>query len=282
MILSSLKDLAQGAGLTEDLSYEPKLVAWVVSLDAQGRIVGLVSTAMPQGPKNRLVPKTMQIPRRSGRTTGDRPDFLVDKSEYLFGVLPDTELTEQRRQRMEPRRRLFLAEIERAVAATGSAGLTAVAAFLQSDAERDKCVAMLQQQSYVSNDLVCFEVSGRLVHEEPQVRSYFSTQRDASNKRAAQCVICGEFRPPVEKHPSVQIRGGSSSGIALVSFNSAAFESFGWERNENAPVCRDCAEGYTTGLRRLVSSRYPDPRHPGEFLPRRPAADRAGPGGFAG
>ncbi|MEI9972535.1 MAG: type I-C CRISPR-associated protein Cas8c/Csd1 [Ignavibacteriota bacterium] len=78
-----------------------------------------------------------------------------------------------------------------------------------------------------------------------------------------------ELRPPVDKHPSVQIRGGSSSGIALVSFNSSAFESFGWERNQNAPVCRDCAEGYTTGLRRLISNRYPDPLHPGEFLPRR-------------
>jgi CRISPR-associated protein Csd1 len=269
LILSSLKDLAQREGLTEHLDYEPKLVAWVVSLDTAGHCVGLVPTAMPQGPKGKPVAKTMQIPRRAGRTSGDLADFLVDKPEYVFGILPAGDVTEKRGQRLEPRRRLFLAEIERAAVATASAGLKAVAAFLQSDTERDKCIAMLQQQRYVSNDLVCFEVCGRLVHEEPQVRSYFSTQRAASGERIAQCVICGEPRPLVDKHPSVQVRGGSSSGIALVSFNSVAFESFGWERNENAPVCRDCAEGYTTGLRRLLSSRYPDPRHPGEFLPRR-------------
>ena len=269
MILSSLKALAQKERLTEDLSYEPKLVAWVVSLDAQGHCIGLIPTAMPQGPKGKLVPKTMQIPRRTGRTSGDLADFLVDKPEYVFGFLPAGDATEKRRQRLEPRRRLFLAEIEKAAATTGNADLKAVTVFLQSDSERDKCVTMLQQQSYVSNDLVCFEVSGRLVHEQPEVRSYFSIQRTASGEPSVQCVICGELRPPVDKHPSVQIRGGSSSGIALVSFNSAAFESFGWERNENAPVCRDCAEGYTTGLRRLVSARYPNPEHPGEFLPRR-------------
>jgi len=50
-------------GLTADLDYEPKLVAWVISLDEAGRYLGVTSTAMPQGPKGKLLPKTMQIPR---------------------------------------------------------------------------------------------------------------------------------------------------------------------------------------------------------------------------
>jgi CRISPR-associated protein Csd1 len=239
MILASLKDLAQREGLTEDLDYEPKPVAWVVSLDAEGHYLGLIPTAMPQGPKGKPVAKTMQIPRRAGRTSEDLADFLVDKPEYALGIVPDTDLSEKRMQRLEPRRRLFLAEVEKAATVTANADLKAVVAFLQSDSERSKCVGMLQQQSYASNDLLCFDVQGRLVHEEPQVRGYFSTQRAASGEKSSQCLICGELRSPVDKHPSVQLRGGSSSGIALVSFNSAAFESFGWKRNENAPVCRN-------------------------------------------
>jgi hypothetical protein len=43
----------------------------------------------------------------------------------------------------------------------------------------------------------------------------------------------------------VKIPGGTTSGISLVSFNSDAFESYGLSRNENAPVCRDCADAYT-------------------------------------
>jgi hypothetical protein len=50
-----------------------------------------------------------------------------------------------------------------------------------------------------------------LVHEEPQVRDYFSNQRSDSGEPGCQCLICGAFRPPVDKHPSIQIRGGSSS-----------------------------------------------------------------------
>lgn len=269
MILASLRTLAQREGLTEDLDYEPKTVAWVISLDADGNCVGLISTAMPQGPKGKPVAKTMQIPRRAGRTSGDLADFLVDKPEYVLGVVPDVGLSGQRLQRLEPRRLLFLEGIERAVMVTSHPGLKSVELFLRSDLGRGGLVAKLQQHGYASNDLICFEVEGRLVHEDPQVRSYFSGQRAASGERGVQCLICGELRPPVDKHPSVQIRGGSSGGITLVSFNAAAFESFGWERSENAPVCRNCAEAYTTGLRRLLSSRYPDPGHSGEFLPRR-------------
>jgi len=139
LILTSLRDLAQGEGLTEDLDYEPKAVAWVVSLDAEGHYLGLIPTAMPQGPKGKPIAKTMQIPRRCGRTSGDQADFLVDKSEYVFGVVPDADITEKRRQRLEPRRQLFLGEIEQAAAETANAELKAVAAFLQSDSERNKC-----------------------------------------------------------------------------------------------------------------------------------------------
>src|SRR6478672_357592 len=204
LILSSLKDLAQREGLTEDLDYEPKLVSWVISLDAEGHCLGLIPTAMPKGPKGKLVAKMMQIPRRAGRTSEDLADFLVDKPEYVLGVVRDTDLSEKRLQRLEPRRLLFLEEIGKAATVTSHLGLKSVAMFLQSDSERREMIAKLQQQSYKSNDLICFEVQGRLVHEEPQVRSYFSTQRAALGEQSSQCLICGKVRLPVDKHPSVQ------------------------------------------------------------------------------
>src|SRR5437762_1072314 len=60
--------------------------------------------------------------------------------------------------------------------------------------------------------------------------------------------------PPIKKVP-----GGTSSGIALVSFNNETFESYGLERNENAPISRQAAEAYTTALARLLDPDYPDP-----------------------
>ena len=57
----------------------------------------------------------------------------------------------------------------------------------------------------------------------------------------------------VEKHDALQIAGCVTSGVSLVAFNSAAFEKYGFERNDNAPICRECMTAYVEGLRRLVS-----------------------------
>jgi CRISPR-associated protein Csd1 len=103
----------------------------------------------------------------------------------------------------------------------------------------------------------------------PDVQAHFAVLRRGGSEADRQCLLCGARAVPVDKHPSVKIPGGTTSGIALVSFNSEAFESFGLSRNENAPICRDCADAYTTALNRLLSDRYPDPHREGETLPRR-------------
>jgi CRISPR-associated protein Csd1 len=53
-----------------------------------------------------------------------------------------------------------------------------------------------------------------------------------------------------------------------VSFNQKAFWSYGWENNENAPVCEDCASGYATALNRCLSAQFPDPKDPESKLTR--------------
>jgi CRISPR-associated protein Csd1 len=269
VILTSLRDVAVREGLVQNLDYEPKPVSWLIQLDANGKYLGLVSTLTEYGPKKRLVPKVMNIPRRSGRTSGRVADFLVDKSEYVLGIEPVKQKT-RKPQELIKRRILFSEEIRKAAHEVNCAELTAVALFLQSDSELARCGRDLAGNEYASNDLFAFEVHGCLVHEILAVQSYFSCLRQAQNNDAVrQCLVCGEFRPTVDKHPGIRLRGGTTSGVALVSFNSDAFESYGWSRNENAPVCRACADGYSTALTRLLSDRYPDPKHPGSVLGRR-------------
>lgn len=269
MILQSLKDLAKRDKLTADLDYEPRPVAWIVTLDTAGHFLSLVPTTGIPDSKGRSQAKTFSIPRRRTRTGNNLNDFLVDKSDYVLGALPDPEEQRVRAERSEIRRNLFFSEVQAAAAATNSPEIGAIAAFLAFPEARDTCVAELEKAGYASNDLIAFEVDGRLTHELPEARDYFSKQRDHSKEAGCECLICGETRAPIGSHPSIRVRGGSSSGIALVSFNSGAFESFGWAGNRNAPVCRGCAEAYTTGLRRLLSDRYPHPEVPGSTLPQR-------------
>lgn len=266
MILTSLKDLAIREGLATNPDYEPKPVSWIIRLDTSGSYLGLISTLSEQSPKKKLLPRVMSIPRRSGRTSAAIPDFLVDKSEYVLGIEPDGR---RKPGDLECRRVLFAGLVRTAANHLNSAELKSTSQFLDSETERSRCNADLNRQEYASNDLFAFEVSGRLVHDAPAVQEYFSGVRQLQTDRVRQCLVCGELRPPVEKHPRIRLRGGTSSGVALVSFNEDAFESYGWSRNENAPVCRSCADAYTTALTRLLSDRYPDPKHPGSFLARR-------------
>lgn len=261
MILASLRELASREGLLENPDYEPKPVAWIISINASGAVMHVIPTSGTDSHGKKRRPKVLSIPRRKGRTSGASADFLVDKADYVLGIGPSSE------ESLAVRSKLFREAVEQAHAATGSAELEAVVRFL-GDFEQRKRAAELAGE-FASNDLFAFEVEGRLVHDVPAVKGYFSASRHRVKPGGAQCSICGNKGDIARKHPSVQVPGGTTSGVAVVSFNSRAFESYGREGNSNAPICQDCADAYTTALKRLLSDRYPDPKHVGEIMAKR-------------
>lgn len=269
MILQNLCELAAREGLSENPDYQPLPVAWILAIGDEGQLLDVVPTSVAHGPKGKLRPKTLSVPRRAGRTSRPQADFLVDKSEYVLGVQSDDAQKKRSEQDLNQRRALFLAQVREARQTTGVPALAALERFLESEETRERTIQRLSASGFASNDLFAFELHGRLIHDLSEVRSYFSAVRRSATPEGLQCLVCGKRAPAVDKHPSVKIPGGTTSGIALVSFNSDAFESYGLSRNANAPVCRDCADAYTTALTRLLSERYPDPRQPGSTLPKR-------------
>ena len=89
MILQSLRDLALREHLLELPDFEPKEVAWVITVGDGGEFLGLSNTVAEAEPKGKPRRKKMLIPRQSGRTSGREAEFLVDKSEYVLGVEPN-------------------------------------------------------------------------------------------------------------------------------------------------------------------------------------------------
>jgi CRISPR-associated protein Csd1 len=259
MILQSLCDLAARERLLANPDYEPKAVAWIIHVGDGGSFLGLVPTA--EG-------KKLNIPRRNGRTVGAVADFLVDKSEYVLGVCHQDKLAKPRKpEELAKRRALFRDAIDEACQATGAPSLMAVGGFLRNQEELDRCASEADAGGYKNNDLFALSYLDRLVHDYPEVQAYFSGSRGKTTGAGVPCLVCGSQRAPVDKHPGVKLPGGVSSGVALVSFNSNAFESYGLSRNENAPVCRECADAYTTALNRCIERDYVNPE--GEVLARR-------------
>ena len=263
MILHELRALALREELVNDPTFESKPVAWMIQLDENGAYLGLKSTyidvPLPEGRKGK--PKRqaemMAIPRRSGRRSNETADFLVDKSEYVLGVEPDSK---REAIVLERRRKLFLSSLQEAAASTGSKVGLAVVDFLLNDADRMQCIAELGKAGYASNDLFTFDVDNELLHDDDALRSWWAGPPVAHGApgevNLKQCLLCGQQRSPVDKHHSTLIPGGVTAGVPLVTFNSAAFEKYGLERNDNAPICRDCMTAYVEGLRRLINARY--------------------------
>ena len=67
--------------------------------------------------------------------------------------------------------------------------------------------------------------------------------------------MTGAQGPIARLHPPVKgVRGANTSGANIVSFNLPAFESYGREHGDNAPVGEAAAFAYTTALNSLLAS----------------------------
>jgi CRISPR-associated protein Csd1 len=86
----------------------------------------------------------------------------------------------------------------------------------------------------------------------------------------SRCLVTGALGIPVAKHPKVErLPGAGGAEKALVSCDNAAGESYGWRKNQNAPISRGASIAFSTALNRLLDPAWRDPNQPGVALPRR-------------
>jgi len=276
MILQALYQLAQREDLVSDPDFEPKQIAWLVRISSEGELIGIEGThhippeeAKKKKPK--AVAKTFNVPRDGGRTNRDKAFLLYDKAEYAFGIDPEGKRSPDK---LKTRFRLFQEKAQICRDATNDEAVKSLCKFLEN-LEAGKSPVELPE-GCAGNDLFAFVYDSdidQLVTDRSAVKVYWKKgrrqmlQTDRSSAcclvSRAQCIPGGLF-PSVKKVP-----GGTPSGVALVSFNCKAFESYGWKGNLNAPISRNAAEACATALNRLLYPAYPDPHQPGQTLPRR-------------
>lgn len=287
MILRKLVELADREGLIEDPNFEYRPVSWIIELDAEGNCLGVQGTKEKREGAKKATPLPMFVPRSFGkRTVGIQPEFLVDNSKYVLGLFTPAKGAKVKRN--AECRDSFLALLCESAEATDDAGLQAAGSFLRRIHEDPSKLiqrwvgagsedgveavsvsghACSMPPDWLDNDLLTFRVDGKLLWDSPAVRDYWNDLRSRGAGEAILCLVTGLPGQPCEKHLSLKVRGASTSGAALISFNANAFESYGLKRNENAPITVETAEKYGTALRRLLS---PDgwPTASGDKLPR--------------
>jgi CRISPR-associated protein Csd1 len=281
VILQALLSLAEREGLVSEPDFEPKPVAWLIRLDSSGRLLGIqgthhIPTEEAKKRKPKQVAGTFMLPREKARTSGDRAFFLFDKAEYVFGIDPIKEVEKRRSaEQLKIRAALFREKVKACLDATGDEGVLAIQAFL------DQLEAGIQKvelpEGCATNDLFTFVVEpdiDNLAVARPKVKEFWKRLRATDAGVAAgepkHCLVSGDaVHEPVNFPPLRRVPGGSTSGVALVSFNSDSFESYGWDKNENAPISRRSSEACSTALNRLLHPAYPNPRQNGQNLPSR-------------
>ena len=93
------------------------------------------------------------------------------------------------------------------------------------------------------------------LHERPAAQSIWANHLSRRNGKEGLCLVTGEQAPLARLHPVVKgVKGAQSSGASIVSFNLAAFESFGKKQGTNAPVSERAAFGYATALNALLEN----------------------------
>ena len=233
--------------------YQTRPVKWLVSLDVQGELLGFVRTT---GDETRRVDrgKEIAIPFVL-RTSGVAAQLLADRADYALGHA-GREPGEKEIKNTLLRHGAFLELLDEFVQESQFPPAQTVRRFLENGAHAD-LPADLEPA-----DLVTFQVDGKLLVDEPEVRTYWAAQEAARNATGAQggCLVCGRVSGIASPHPLPikRVPGGQTSGCALVSVNARAFDSYGHDQDlSQCPVCWDCARDYAQVLNALLA----DPAH---------------------
>lgn len=270
MIIHELTQLAHREDLLADEAYGPQKIHYLISIDSEGRYLGMTSTLEPPANgRGKPQPKLFSLPSPLGRKAVNvQADLLWGNAKYLFGR--GDLAGEKLRERAAAFRQLLRTVHD----ATRDAGIAAVLKFLERYDEDPGSLPLHEVSDDAFFTFTDPSAPSELLSSRPAIRAYWQSRRIAAAAASEHgCIVCGSTASIVRNHPEIKnVPGGNPAGVALVSFNNAAAWSFGFtdeQRHLNAPFCRTCADAYTRALNRLLAPPpgFPSPHDPNSFLP---------------
>lgn len=246
-----LQQLCRDANFLVDLTpsmYDQRPIRWVVQLDEEGKFINFQVTS-GDGKVDRGLSRL--VPFRN-RSSGIAPILLADKPSYTFGVfLPNKS---EKKDRSAQEHESYLALLDRCANATNNQDVAFIAAFLRS--RKDKGLSL--PPTLLADDWITFQVEDRFPFDDPNVQEFWAAEASADDtaSQVGQCLICGKTTRVVERLPVV-IKGiphGHSTGVAFVTINKNAYESYGRKNALTSSICASCAEKFGKALNALLKN----------------------------
>ena len=246
---------AESDGGVAPEGFENKEIPFIIVIDKQGKFIQLEDTRELKNKKK--VVRTFLVPKglgRSGLKSYEVSNLLWDHYGYVLAYAG-----EKGQEQADKQHASFTAKVnELKQALPDDAGVTAVAAFLASSAEKSKVMQ-------AANWAECVKVKGcnlsfRLVDEavdlvcqSKAVREYVSqaNQTQSDNVTKGICLVTGKPAPIARLHNAV--KGVNAKPAPFTSVNLSAFESYGKEQGFIFPVGEQAMFEYTTALNILLA-----------------------------
>lgn len=260
--LSRLYDRLEAAGEAPPPGFSRERIGFVLIFASDGTPVALepLSDDDPDRPGRRMC---VPAPPES-RTSKILPGTFWDPAAYVLGIARSDKSDEfgPEFKRAKAKHDAFVQHHRGLIAHNPDPGLQAFLAFLDRWTPAEFSKRGWDPGALTANIVFRWEddpEAPRFLHERDAATALVP---EPPTLPAQHCLITGKVEPIARLHPVIKgVKDAQTSGARIVSFNKAAFTSFGADKGANAPVSSRAAFAYTTALNTLLDRDAVQQRH---------------------
>ncbi|MFV0389576.1 MAG: type I-C CRISPR-associated protein Cas8c/Csd1 [Pyrinomonadaceae bacterium] len=288
MLLASLSQFYKRSldeGKIIDPAFTAKYIRWLIPITIEGTLEGGGLIEIPkEGGRLVTLPKTNR-PKNAGGVA----EFLWEGIEAMFSLPSDFDKVpsdEKKRLRQESTRagkhEDFMRQLNEAFNATNCGELKAVIKFFDTledsmpppflrwgalNEGEKPCWLVLTaggKEEKFKADNFTFQVNGTIAVDLQETRNFWREKfadekaEKESDSKTGVCLVTGSTNAAISPShlPKISsVRGASSMGAALISFDKDSFRSYGIKKSYNSPISFEAVEAYTNALNYLVSNK---------------------------
>ncbi len=253
-MLKQLIEYAEREGLSVRPGFAAVTIQWGIAITEDGKFTGAIiplgATTKRGRPRGKEYPSAPRLDQNILQG-GGKSHFLWESAEVVFAG---------EGKKAEEKRKFFVELVEELVREVPEAKwLRAIADCLRDPDQLGAMREAFEKAGGRSADKVTFIVGEQNVLDSDVWREWWARKREelagasAGDRRTMVDVATGEIAAPTLSHDKVRgLAGGQSSGSSLISFDKAAYESYGLKQSENCALSDRNARAYVSALNKLV------------------------------
>lgn len=278
MLISALcdyYDVLAKKGLVLPDGYSGVGIHALIALTEDGAVDSIVDCqeteiyTVKDKPKERKVPKTVMLPKRTEKTAIDA-NIIEHRPLYIFGLNYDAKAAalsaSDGKDKAKKSHDAFVEKNLEFIDGIDTPLVNAYRSFMKTwkPEEQEHNETLLGAGKLLVTGKFAFCLAGRpdkLLHDEPKIKEkweqMYAASTESDDAQSAQCCITGEYLPIERVHGKIiGLPGGSPMGNTMVSYKNAAEESYGKKQSFNSCISANAVKKYTEALNYLLADKH--------------------------